>query len=211
MIVDFVGSGLRVNPNLWLYWSKQIMPILVLFLIQSFLLCYVFLKSKIIHLKSVFLFCGFWFIVSLLPVVFLPIHKFTFYLTLPLVGIVFFLSHLFVNLKSKIVILFGVIWTILSMLTLNLAIETNWITQGELVSKRVFNYFYENRNTFGGRKIVFVDKEGDKVLPWSPTLVIGQSLSEKSFFHVFYPELTSNVSYSGKGDVEIESRQFLGY
>lgn len=212
MLVDFVGPGLHINPNLWLYWSKQMIPILILFTLEVFTFVYVFVKSLVANRKSLVLlsiFSGVWFLISIFPVAFLPLHKFTFYLTLPLIGMVFLLSHMIKD--SRLRILFCTIWLILSVLTLKHTVEVSWITQGEALSRRVYNYFLQNEPNLLGKKIVFVDTPADATLPWSPTSVVRQALSEKNFFEVFFPDLAGNVSYTGKEGVIIESRRFLGY
>ena len=80
--------------------------------------------------------------------------------------------------------------------------KSKFLTKSELI---------ELSNTEEGKKIVFTDVPEDAKLPWSPTTVVSQALSDKNFFEVFFPELAGNVSYTGKGDVTIKSRQFLGY
>ncbi len=213
-LVDFVGPGIHLNPNLLKYWSAEIIPIFVLFVLQVL----VVLGSVIQFIKMnkrkygkwvMVLFSVIWFVVSLVPVLFLPIHKFTFYLTLPLVGVVISISYLIRNLKYMI--LFAVVWTILSILTLRFTVTTNWITQGQNISKRVLIFFEKNRINYQNKTITFVDTQKDTDLPWSPTATVKTALSDKNFFLVFYPELASSVSYLGAGEILIESRQFLGY
>lgn len=208
-LVDFVGPGLHLNPNLLKYWSREMIPIFILFAIQILIVFFVFFKSKIRDSKFIILFCISWFVISLVPVLFLPIHKFTFYLTLPLVGVVILVSYLIHN--SKLMIPFAVVWTILSILTLRFTIQTNWITQGENIAKRVYVFFENNKINYQNKTITFIDTTEDVGLPWSPTATVKTALSDKNFFLVFYPELASNVLYLGNGEILIKSRQFLGY
>lgn len=213
-LVDFVGPGFHLNPNLMKYWSAQMIPIFILFTIQAVLILFALiksLKSKILNFRSVVFFSIFWFLITILPIVFLPLHKFTYYLTLPLFGVVFLLSYLFVNLKSKIYILFCVIWVAISLFSLRLTRQTNWITKGSETAKKVYVYMEENMNDLKGENIVFVDTPNDKNLPWSPTATLKTVLSDQNFFEVFYPGEFSGISYGGDGDVKINSRQFLGY
>lgn len=214
MLVDFIGPGLYVNPNLFKYWSTEIIPILILFVIQICFVIYAFIRGRF-SLATIYnlLFAIFWFVITLLPVLFLPIHKFTYYLTLPLVGVVLILGYLFDEAKvGKVgIILFLTIWTIMSVLTVRLAIQTSWVTQGEKISERVFMYFEQNEQNLNSKNIVFVDTSNDSSLPWSPTETVKTALSGNNFFDVFYPKLAANVFYTGKGDTTIESRQFLGY
>lgn len=219
-LVDFIGPGFKVNPNLFLFWKDQIIPIFILFLIQetlsAWILVKVLLEKKRQEIRDrdwVSTFCIAWFLVCLLPVIFLPIHKFTFYLTLPLIGIVFRIAYILVTSKVKdlFITLFLVIWTLTSVFTLRFTIQTNWITQDEVISKKVFEFFKTNESNYLDKKIVFTDTEDDLVLPWSPTEVVKTALSKNNFFDVFYPNISKNVYYEGKGDIIINSRQFLGY
>ena len=219
-LVDFIGPGLKVNPNLFLYWSKEMIPIFVSFSVQLTLLAYVLFKSlrerleHDIHERDlVSTFCIAWFLISLLPVIFLPIHKFTFYLTLPLFAIAFRIAYLLVTSKVNnfFIFLFLSAWTLTSFLTLQFTFDTNWISQSELISKRVMEYFIVNENKIGNQTVVFEDTRSDSVLPYSPTSTIRTILSDKNFFYVFFPNIANKVSYSGVGEYKINSRQFLGY
>jgi hypothetical protein len=212
MLVDFFGPGIRLNPNLMRYWSGQIVPIFVLFSAEVVVAAYAFFGTKFSKgARRVWVFHILWFLATLLPVLFLPLHKFSFYLVLPLFAITFFLSYIFHNQKPAVYILFCIVWTALSLSTLRLTLQTNWITQGTKVASRVYVYFQRNQNTLASRNIVFVDTPADSNLPWSPTATLKTVLSGKDFFDVFYPSLSSHIHYSGTGDVTIKSRQFLGY
>lgn len=225
MLVDFVGPGLHFNLNLFKYWPSQIIPILLLFVVEIVSIFYLILKSKFLNYKQslalrtkssiLILFCIAWFVMTLIPVLFLPLHKFTFYLTLPLVGIVILLGYLIMNLKSRIINLFLMTtWLVLSVLTLNLTRQTNWITQGGATAKRVYDYFQLNRNSLVGKTIVFYDTKDDESLPFSPTATLKNVLSDNNFFEVFYYG-KMKVVYGGapnkRNEVMIKSRMFLGY
>ena len=219
-LVDFIGSGLSVNPNLFIFWHSQITPIFIFFSSQLVLIAWtlskVLLEKEKDEIKNrdlVSTFCIIWFLMSLLPVIFLPIHKFTFYLTLPLIGVVFRIAYLLVTSKVNNIFIgsFLLVWTLTSIFTLKFTIQTNWITQDESISERIFIFFKVKQTEYENKKILFVDTTDDKTLPWSPTEVVKTALSTNNFFEVFYPKLVANVSYSGKGDVIIKSRQFLGY
>lgn len=211
MLVDFVGPGLKINPNLLKYWGDQIIPILVLFVVQLCVLFYAIFKSKIFSRKYESLFCVGWFLITLSPILFLPLHKFTFYLTLPLFGVVLLLSYLFVKSRSLVLILFCVVWTITSLLALNFTRQTNWITQGEGIARRVYDYVNMNKTSLEDKTVAFYDTEEDKKLPFSPTETLKNTLSDKNFFSVFFPNLADKIDYNGQGEIKIKSRQFLGY
>ena len=121
------------------------------------------------------------------------------------------LSYLLNSQKPVVKVLFCAVWIVLSLVSLRLTMETNWITQGINVSKRAYLYFEKNRTDLASKSVVFIDTPEDEVLPWSPTKTLKTVLSGNNFFDVFYPELSPRVSYSGSGDIEIKSRQFMGY
>ena len=234
-LIDFIGPGLNVNPNLFTYWGSQIIPILVSFLVQGVLLVVVLVKALLEKNKKeikerdwVSTFCIFWFLIGILPVAFLPQHKFSFYLTLPLIGLTFRIAFLLVTSKiNKIFIwLFLLIWTLTSVLTLKFTVQTNWISQSEKVAEMAHIYFDEgqinlsgkNKQNLVGKNIYLVDTPIDSTLPWSPTSTLKTILSNKNFFEVFYPNLTAKINYSGlekvptqKDAVVINSNQILGY
>src|SRR5258706_3064799 len=200
--VDFIGPGIKINQNLFIYWGSQVRPILFLFVAELIILASVLiktLKQKVKSSNQVSIFCIVWFIAALLPVAFLPFHKFTFYLTLPLIGVVFRISYLLIATKiNKIFIgLFLFIWTLTSWLTLKFTYQTNWISQEAIISRKVFDYFKINEVKLEGNEIDFVDTESDIDLPWSPTATLKTTLSDNNFFFVFFPKLAQRVKYGG--------------
>ncbi len=217
-LVDFFGPGLKINPNLFIYWSKEFILIFSFFALELIMLAGLLVKQlkrgEGNHENAyVSLFSGLWFLITILPVLFLPLHKFTYYLTLPLIGIVIRISYLMIknNVKTIFVVMFGVVWTVTSYFSLAHTYNVSWITQGMKVSEKVYAYFEENKQSLAGKKIGFVDTPADDTLPWSPTATLKIVLADNNFFEVFYPGVFTGVSYSGDGEVKILSRQFLGY
>ncbi len=214
-LVDFVGPGLKLNPDLLKYWGSEFKIIFSLFAAQILVLCIsIVYKFKIIFKDwKIYLFSIFWFTVTLVPVLFLPVHKFTYYLTLPVIGIVICISSLLINNKvNKIILIFMLIWIGNSYLTLRLTRETNWITQGAKTSQNVLNYLEKDRNKYTNKDVIFYDTKVDAGLPFSPTLIVKTSLSDNNFFEVFFKDIR-NVNYlTGEDEVgNVKSRQFIGY
>lgn len=80
MLIDFVNPGFRLNPNLLRYWGKYFKIIFPsLFISISVVSIYLILARKKLMNRSV-LFLSAWFILVMLPVLFLPQHKSTYYL-----------------------------------------------------------------------------------------------------------------------------------
>jgi hypothetical protein len=222
MLIDFLGPGLHFNPNLFRFWSNEIIPIFAFFSLQILIVFGSIIKFFRVSKKNrnwyFIILTALWFVATLAPVIFLPVHKFTYYLTLPLVGVVFIISHLLSNLKTRICIIFCVVWLATSVFSLRLTLETNWIIQGENVSARVYQYFNQNKLNSSLNNIVFIDTTDDASLPWSPTTTLKTVLSDRNFFDVFYPGLSGKINYIGldkisdiKNTQVIKSRQFLGY
>ncbi|KKQ97154.1 hypothetical protein A3E15_03275 [Candidatus Woesebacteria bacterium RIFCSPHIGHO2_12_FULL_42_9] len=222
MLVDFVGPGLKFNPNLFKFWSKEIIPIFILFSGAVIILLYkVFRNIKNLFTKrnllNLFIFCIAWFFVTLLPVLFLPLHKFTFYLTLPLIGIVIIISYLLTAKRQYFVAsLFMIIWLILSFMTIGLTKKTHWITRGGYTAKNVHDYLLKNKELVSGVKsVAFYDTQEDRDLPWSPTALLKVVLSDQNYFEVFWKgEISASYSSlegSQEGGIRLKSRQFLGY
>jgi hypothetical protein len=103
-VVDFIGPGLHLNPNLLKYWAKEIIPIVILFVVQMLIVFGSIVRSA----KKLIIFSFFWFVITLGPVLFLPIHKFTYYLTLPLIGVVIVIANIFISAKiyKSVMVLF---------------------------------------------------------------------------------------------------------
>jgi len=224
-LVDFFGPGLKINPNLFIYWSKEFILIFSFFALELIMLAGFLIKQlkrgEGNHENAyVSLFSGLWFLITILPVAFLPLHKFTYYLTLPLIGVVIRISYLIVknNVKTVFVVMFMAVWTLTSYFSLVHTYNVSWITQGMKVGKKVYAYFETNKNKLTDKKIVFVDTPEDTTLPWSPTDTLKTVLSGNNFFDVFYADLSAKVSYAGlirttgsQDVVFVVARQFLGY
>ena len=224
MLVDFVSFDGKINPNLWKFWSRQAIPIFCLFIILVSLLLYslflVFIKkNKEIQLFLLFTFG--WFFVYLLPVLFLPWHKFVMYLTIPLVMISASMALLINDLKSQKILLVGVFlltYFTLSYFNLKLTYQTNWISQGTKAAKRVYDHI--NNSHYDQAEpivIVFYDQASNEDLPWKGSQQLKVILSDQNFFKVYFDDMI-RAEYLAEGDIasssaeiKIPARQFLGY
>ena len=215
MLVDFVGPGFNVNPNLMKYYGREIIPIVVLFALLLLILCFALFQSLrgAQRRSNLLLFSIIWFLLTLLPYSFLPWHKFTFELTVPLFGIVLALSLLLRLSNKKLTVIFLFTWFTLSLLTNILTYKTHWIVSGGRAAHEVKQYIDKNYLSLVGKQIIFYDTELDKMLPWSPSQVLSQTLSGKNFFEVLY-EGKIKVYYETKEEEDftrLKSRDFLNY
>jgi uncharacterized membrane protein YidH (DUF202 family) len=224
MLVDFVGPGFKLNPNLFKFWGKEIGLILALFSMLVVMLAVIAWQG----LKKIrrsewltYIFSLVWFGVMLLPVIFLPWHKFTTYLTIPLVGVVLSLSWL-INKAGKKMNLWILAWLIVYLLlsnrTLELTRRTDWITQGAETARRVFSYLDENYPQIDkDLEIYFYDTEEDQDLPWLPSDQLKLVLSDESFSRVFYEGkikphyVKSEEEITNPEAIKLPARQFFNY
>jgi hypothetical protein len=214
MLVDFVGPGLKVSVEPLRFWFRYLIPIFILFsVITAWLLVSLgnFLKKMKKDEVSILILASAWFVLTLAPVLFLPLHKFTFYLTLPLIGVIWLISYI---LEGKGKPLFLALWLALSIFTLTLTYKTHWITQGSRTAKLVYEYVKNNESALQGKTIVFHDTEEDKKSPWLPSGTLKVILSENNFFAVFFNGKIEAVYGNGENQedvVQIRARNFLFY
>lgn len=209
MFVDFVGPGLRLNPNLLNFYGREVLVIMLSF--GATVLALLFAKKGVP--ARIFLFCSGWFLATLVPVIFLPWHKFTYELGVPLVGLVILLAVMLP--RTKIAFIFCSAWLLTSFLTLQLTARTHWITLGPKIAWRVREYFEVTQNL--QKDVVFYDTPADATLPWSPANEVKINLSNQDFFTVYYPGRFKVVYVSALPEkpnptvTYIPARQFLGY
>ncbi len=224
MLVDFVGPGFKLNPNIFKFWGKEIGLILTLFsmlIVMLAVIAWQGLKKISRSEWLTYIFSLAWFGVMLLPVIFLPWHKFTTYLTIPLVGVVLSLSWL-INKAGKKMNLWVLAWLIIYLLlsnrTLELTRRTDWITQGAETAKKVFSYLDENYPQLDkDLEIYFYDTEADQDLPWLPSDQLKLVLSDESFSRVFYEGkikphyVKSEEEITNLEAIKLPARQFFSY
>lgn len=126
MLLDFVGPGLKLNPNLMNFWGSYFKFIFPLFISLIFTL--VLGVKKEIRNKIFWLF-AFWFLVGISPVVFLPLHRSTYYLALSMVGVGGMIGLIFersLKEKKRVGYLLVFLFISLSLITINLSRKTYW-------------------------------------------------------------------------------------
>ncbi len=126
MLVDFVGPGFEISPNLFNWYRTEMTIILGASLLFLFLAVVAISKlPKKNYKKEIFLVV--WFLATLLPVVFWPWHKFSYYLTVPLLGLLGFIIVLLKNLPKFLMALTVFLLAVISLTTINLSWRTYWV------------------------------------------------------------------------------------
>jgi hypothetical protein len=91
-------------------------------------------KMKVNHKFITFSFI--WFIIAILPVLFLPNHTFSMYLTLPCIGIYFLITYFVLNYGvKKLVIPLILIWLATSFTTLSFYRVNSWMIEAQRFTK----------------------------------------------------------------------------
>lgn len=216
-LVDYVGSGLRPIARFYTdfpVWSYIILTSIFATL-GSFSLLLIKSAKKID--KNVLIFAG-WFIVSLLPVLFLPWHKFTLELGLPLVGFSFLLAY-FIFQNKKLGILFLSIFIIFNLLTNYLTYSRHYSVNRGKMGQAVISYLEENYKTYPSNSYFeFINDTGDYGAEWGSSKQIRNAISSSDLFRVFYKDNNIQVFYedypednrpTGKTKIELSTRQFI--
>lgn len=218
-IVDYVGSGLKIVPKFFVdfgIWAK-------IFLGE---IGFLFLSIIGLKLTEIKLLTKKWketlwgvsfFGISLLPVIFLPWHKFSHALTLPLIGIAIILGEIYQLNKNKFLkILFLISFLVLNLSTIyNLNQRHYSVTRGK-ISQKVFEYIKQNypKNP-ENKSFVFINDTTPEVKQWGSSKQIAYALSNSDFFKVFYKNKNIKVYYEDLDTnipidtIKISSKMFL--
>lgn len=153
-LIDFVLPGLKLNPNLLRYWSNFYIFIFPSFLIAAISLIvftfYVLIRNTSVFANKIFLFALLWFPIGLLPLLLLPLHKSTHYLTISLpafwIIIGFILFNFFRQIKTKNILLTKIFISlfIISLIVLSgtsamLGSKNYWAATRGKLAKKIIN------------------------------------------------------------------------
>jgi hypothetical protein len=211
MWVDFIGPGLKLSPSLMRYWPVETASILSLLII----LFGSIVRSLFNITKSTLftlLFGLAWFVLTISPVLILPWHKFSFYLTLPFVGISLILASL---LKSKAV---KIVWILLFIFNTGIFLSHHWLSHGPKTTGRVHvfvQHLLSSRPDIN--TLIFYDRPQDQDLPWAPSRVLRDALSDQNYFLVFtYGKIKAEYQPSpptqvAKYTLSVPARDMLDY
>jgi hypothetical protein len=222
MWVDYIGPGFRVNPNLLRFWSPETLAVGLLFTGLVVLSAVSACRQKIALStadKKLLLFGLLWFVITISPVLGLPLHKFPHYLAVPLVGWVMVLATvIFRFLSAPNRKCFLIAYFLLFLVNFGISTRTHWAHTGQQTAGRVHTYIQSHRSGWPRpATLVFYDTPADEPLPWTPSSVLKTVLSDNGYFALFYPGDISAVYLSQKPDkiepdqVLVAARQFLGY
>lgn len=140
MLIDFVMPSLQLNPNLMKYWGNYFVVTFIsfAFIVLTLVLNTIklLLNNRRFFKNKRFWFFVFWFPTTLLPVIFLPAHKSSYYLALSLPALWTVVGLLVLSGRKFFIILFFLSALLLFATTANLATTTYpAATRGKLAEK----------------------------------------------------------------------------
>lgn len=186
LLVDYIGSGLRPIPRFFVdypnWWVVIVFPLLGIIASSAYHLLKNFKK-----LNSYFWIFIVFFVISLLPVLFLPSHKFALELGLPLVGFSISLSILLKSAKPHFFLITFVIFLVYNLSMNYLTYTRHYSVSRGQISKKVYEYFSQKYPTPPENQYFeFVNDAQDYGEIWGQSKQISQSLSNSDFFKVLY-------------------------
>src|SRR5258706_3658921 len=217
LLVDYVGSGLRLVPKFFTdypLWWKIILALLFGTLATSSLL----LLKRLKNIDSSFAKYVLLFLMTILPVLFLPAHKFSLELGLPLVGLSLCLAWLLPKKNTFLATIFFFFYIALNLSMNYLTYTRHYSVSRGAISLKVYDYFSKNYPIYpSGKYFQFINDSGDFGSQWGQSKQISQALSGSDFFKVFYKSSDKKVYYqdipevtpSNKSPIYLSTKQFL--
>lgn len=215
LLVDYVGSGLTVNPKLFNLYGQYIWPIfsllgLFIMLTGSILI----IKFKKIQNPRFFLLSFIWFLFNLGPHLFSPFHKFSYSLTVPLFGLSLFLGLILTRAKPFLLGLSLMTYLLLSLITNLLTLKTHWSFKRGEVAREVINHI--DQQNYQETNFYFYNDQPAANSIWGVSQQINHALSGSSGLQVFYQNSTVRVFYEDEQTppnnvkiVKLPASQFL--
>ena len=210
LLVDYVSGGLRILPRFFSdfpFWSK-----IVLSLIGSTLTSFAILfvaNLKKVKVKKVLLFLGIFFL-ALLPVLFLPRHKFTLELTLPMVSFSFLLAEICLTKHSWLTTVFISLYIILNLSMNRLTYQTHYTVSRSQIAKKVYHYFIRNYPQYPeGCYFEFTNDQevGNKI--WGVSKQVAFAVGDDNFFQVLYHNQKVKVFYQDLPEERPKDKQVI--
>jgi len=196
LLVDYVSGGLKILPRFFSdfpFWSKIILT-LVGFTLFSFTALSISHFKKI-NFKNIWFSLGI-FIIALLPVLFLPWHKFTLELTLPMVGFSFLLAEICLTKRSWLTTLFISLFIILNLSMNYLTYQRHYSVSRSQIAKKVYQYFIHNYPQYpDDQYFEFINDQevGNKI--WGMSKQVAFAVGDDNFFQVLYHNKNIKVFY----------------
>lgn len=217
MLIDFVMPGFKLNPTLMRYWGNYYTVIFSSFAavlaILTLSIRYFFINKSFIFQNKKFLFFLLWFPLGLIPVIFLPSHKSTYYLTPVLPAFWAMIAYLIFNthMIRILIVTFCLAAFTISATSINLVHSTYWAAQrGKVAEKLIREVASKYPELPKGSVIYFTN---DPTYPYVAKEWGGSSkqasviLSGSDALQLIYKDPTLKVFYEDLGELPEEIPQ----
>lgn len=211
LIQDYMPNFYSFLPRFFLDLGlfAYLIIILSLFLFLLLIINFVISYKKIKNIKNLKnLFLAFLFIFfGLLPVIFLPKHRFTIQLGLPMLGMSMFLGTVLSSHKK----FFLTTITLLIFLTLNffsikISEKNHYSTTRANISEKVSNYFINFYPQVDSNSIFFITNGqtvGHEITDWGSSRQIAFALWHENFIQAFYKDKSLKMEFEDLVDFNL--------
>ncbi len=145
-------------------------------------------------------------IFGLLPVIFLPTHKFTIQLSLPMLGVAILMTLLVMSWKNRYVEIGAVsLFVLFNFLTVKITAPTNYAVQRSEIARQVATYFADHYPTLPPETKVFITNAkttGNEIANWGSSKQIAYALWHENFLQAFYHDKSIITNYEDFSGIE---------
>lgn len=177
--------------------------LLFILLIINFVMAYKKIK-KIRNLKKI-LFALIFIFFGLLPVMFLPNHRFTIQLGLPILGLAMFLAVILDSHKKMyLTYLTVILFLSLNFLNIKMSEKSHYSTTRAKISEKVSNYFLTNYHQIKPNTVFFItngETLGHEIASWGSSRQLAFALWHENFIQAFYKDKTLKMNYEDFSDI----------
>lgn len=226
LTINYVGSGFRLLPHFWTDFPEHGQPV-----IGSFLLTLVAFAAATIggSWKRVvkkekkwfasLAFAGVFMILGLLPVLFLPDHKFPLGQTLGLLGLSLGCGFLFEKARRGLLFLALASFIFANLVTVAFSYQRHYAIARSSIAKKVYDALAPQKAEFSEKKGLYFLNDPRATHPiWGSSKQIDQAINSEHFAQVVFgkavpirfEDTTKKEDLSQEIEwVELESRDFL--
>ena len=138
LLIDYIGSGLRPIPRLYTDYPFFSYLILALLIVLGVTISYsLFINRK--KLNKLTAFSTFFATIGILPVAFLPDHKYAFETAIPLIGVSVFLAQI-LSIKKRSAAIALIVFITLNLSMHYLTYTRHYSVKRAKLSHKVYNY-----------------------------------------------------------------------
>lgn len=212
MFLDYIGPHLTILPSLWKMFFKEALVIFSLFILLISCLLYSLKNSKPFK-KPVLFFLSF-YLIFLLPVLFLKSHKFPSHETTALLGFSIILAYLS---RKRVLGLIALVFLLLSFSSSRLALKTHWMVGRAKVVDAVLVPFLKQYPVIPKSTVIYIknDPHYPKINDaWGGTAKQAWvALSGENAFKVYYKDDSIKVYYEGVTPIpsKVETPKFIEF